>query len=170
MLIVVVVLYKMNYCINTTLSICKNLINYCSEYCFDDANCSCECLSNGIIYNRECAYSKVDLITIGIMIPTFIAIGCIVINICRKNRQSINQSNYQSLQNNDELPKYYEIINITDNTPLPLPAYQEHAQPEQSQAPTITYNCPIPGPGSVPCAITNPGSVPVQENIAYKEI
>ena len=156
----IVVLYKMNYCINTTLSICKNLINYCSEYCLDDANCSCECLSNGLIYNRECAYSKVDLIAIGIMIPTFIAIGCIVINCCRKNNKSSNQSSNQSAPNNDELPSYYEIINITDNTPLPLPAYQEHAQPEhsqsQSQSPTITYS------------YHSPGSVSVLDNIECK--
>ena len=151
-MLLVLVLYKMNYCINSTLSICKNLINYCSEYCFDDANCSCECLSNGLIYNRECAYSKVDLLTIGIMIPTFIVIGCIVINTCRQNNQSSNES----ASNNDELPKYYEIINITDNTPLPLPAYQEHVQPEQTQACTITYNCPSNGP------------VPGLENIVYK--
>jgi hypothetical protein len=108
----------MSYCVNNTLSICSKIINYCSAYCLDDLHCFCDCLSNKIINKRECVFNNVNIISMSIIIPTVIAVFCGLSICCRK-------------KNNDDLPKYYEIIDVDDNTPLPLPSYQESIQPPE---------------------------------------
>ena len=126
---------------------CSRLIDYCVYYCTkgnDDttanaisnasSNCLCECVLDDLHYNNLCVSNKHDIFVYFILIPLLILISCIC--CLRKKRAStriqsplpyINpqqpiyppQITYIDHNDND-LPKYYEIININDNTPMPL--------------------------------------------------
>lgn len=156
----------MNYCINTTISntisICKRLLNYCVDYCSSDddsnasSNCVCDCLSNEVNYNKVCVFNKADIVALCFMIPAFLLLLCVCCkkyNTASARISNVPEYNNNLLQQDNDLPKYYEVVNVEYNTPLPLsnsnqtlPQYHQNPQQLPPSSPQPPLSSPQPPP------------------------
>lgn len=118
----------MNYCMNTTSSICSQLFDYCMSYCSKDnhdnppSNCLCECLIDDISYDNFCVANRHDILVLFFLVPVLILISCLCCLRKKKPQYQITSSLPYSSQDIEyqEPPEYSEVININPNTSMPL--------------------------------------------------
>lgn len=132
----------MEYCVNITLNFCNTLIDYCKSYCYDsNKNCICNCITDKTNFDELCVEPTTNETINKIIVTIFMANTALLLLICcyqiyfKRNNNSIQNNNNNIVQDNTNLPKYEEIIDIDDDTPLPLPQYHQQPPPYQPNRP-----------------------------------